>query len=380
MIVGSDQMIFENIKVVDFSNDVAALACGTLLAERGAQVIHVEPPCGDISRTMPPFTSGGQSLMHAWLNRGKQSVVLDLCDPTGQALAQKLISSADIVLDSSTPGTMKQYGLDYSAGKATNPGLIYCSITTFGQTGPDAWKQSYEIVSQAVSGMADHIGNRDGRPLKTNFRIADYIGALNALGAISTALFWRSKSGIGQKIDISTARGMAIFSNALDPWRMKQTRDGNHDTTLCPYGIFTGPDGSGFATAAANTAVWKRMCSVIGRPDLAEHPDFQTNADRHAHLDQVIAAIEDWLASVPSLDEATRLLEEASVPSSKINTISDLDEDEHANACGWIRSVTLPNGGSVRCFCGTMDLSGSGLCIERAPKLGEHTKEVVATL
>ena len=202
------RQVYENLKVLDVTNNYAGPMAGAMLADYGAEVWHVEKPVlGDDNRYFPPIIDG-ISINYCTSNRGKKSVVLDLKDPRGAEAFRKLAAQADVLLESYRPGVMKKLGLDYETLKEINPRLIYCSISAYGQEGPYANRPGYDVIAQAVSGMMEMTGEPDGAPTKIGSAIGDWMGALNAFGCIGTALYYRSETGEGQHIDISLARSL----------------------------------------------------------------------------------------------------------------------------------------------------------------------------
>ena len=185
------RQVYENLKVIDITNNYAGPMAGTMLADYGAEVWHIEKPVlGDDSRFFPPMVDG-LSINYCTSNRGKKSVVLDLKDPRGADAVKKLAAKADVLLESFRPGVMKKLGLGYEELKEINPRLIYCSISAYGQTGPYASRPGYDVIAQAVSGIMEMTGEPDGMPNKIGPAIGDWMGALNAFGCIGTALYYR---------------------------------------------------------------------------------------------------------------------------------------------------------------------------------------------
>ena len=202
--------MLENLTVIDITNNIAGPGCAAMLADHGAEVIHVEKPIfGDDCRHFFP-TIGKDSASHFYANRNKKSVVLDLKDPVGARVIKKLAETADILIESNRPGVMDRLGLGYDVLHAINPRLIYCSISAFGQHGPYAEKAGYDIIAQAYSSMMYYTGEADSGPVKNYFAIGDFVCAYNAYGTIMTALYHRERTGKGQYLDVALARDLPL--------------------------------------------------------------------------------------------------------------------------------------------------------------------------
>jgi len=231
--------IFEGIRVLDFTNNLAGPYAAAMLSDYGAEVIHVEKPVlGDDNRAYLPRYEG-QSMSFMDNSHGKKSLVLDLKDPEAVKIVEKLVKETDVLIESYRPGVMKRLGLDYEAMKKVRPDLIYCSVSAFGQTGPEAGRAGYDIIAQAVSGLMYMTGDQDGPPRKVGITVGDNVGALTAFGAIGAALYYRERTGIGQQIDVSLVKTLMWMSNKIDDLVLNghmQHRNGNHHLTLCPYG------------------------------------------------------------------------------------------------------------------------------------------------
>ncbi len=208
--------IFDGIKVVDFSNNLAGPCCTSLLADMGADVIKVERPvAGDDSRGIAPRIEG-KSLSFMWYNRGKKSIELALDDPESVEILYKMISDADVVIETFKPGMMKKFSLDYESAVKIKPDIIYCSISACGQTGGYAKKPGFDVIAQGMSGLMDLTGDPDGLPVKYGVTIGDYVGSFNAYGAIASALYHRLRTGEGQYIDISLLDGLISCNTTIE--------------------------------------------------------------------------------------------------------------------------------------------------------------------
>jgi CoA:oxalate CoA-transferase len=372
--------MFDGIRVVDFTTNAAGPLATAFLADFGAEVIKIEKPGGDDMRTYPPFVDGvGYGFL--WINRGKKSIVLDLNDPQGRDIAMKLVATADVVVESFKPGTMAHFGMGYDDLKKINPQLIMCSVSAFGQTGPYSVKPGYDIVAQALSGVMDMTGAKDGPPTRVGITIADYNAGVQAYAAMATALYYRKCTGVGQYLDIALLDCLAALNSYIDVAGMgrKTGRSGNHNAALAPFGVFNGSDGS-IIVGAPNPKMWSALCKTMGKPQLIEDPAFSTVAVRVQNLDRVIKEIEEWLKSFPSVDEPLALIDKAGVPCAKVNTSAQALNNEHLKARGMIQEMRLPEGMPTGKFTtrGTpWKFSEVDVKLQSPPLLGQHQDEVL---
>lgn len=375
-------LMLEGLTVIDFTNNIAGPVCSAMLAERGAEVIHIEKPVwGDDSRHYFP-TYRGTSCTFDYANRNKKSLALDVNDPAGVEILKEMAKTADIFLESNRPGVLSRRGLGYEDLKALNPRLIYCSISAFGQEGPYREKAGYDVIAQAYSGMLYYTGSAEMGPTKNHYSVGDYVASYNAYGAITTALYHRERTGRGQFIDVPLARGLLMMNGCLYGRVVGFTpyKTGNKDSHLCPYGVYNGPNGSGLVIAAVNVALWGKLCAAMERPELAADPRFITNDKRVENQSQVTQIIESWLASFDRIEDAAARLDAYGVPNLKAYDTDDILDDPHAQSQGWIREIPLlPSQGGVTApmMVGSADYSEGELRLDRAPEFGEHTEELL---
>lgn len=376
--------MLSGISVLDLTNNLAGPGAAAMLAEYGAEVIHIERPAlGDDCRFFAPLIDG-TSTSHFWINRCKKSVVLDLKDQKAIQILKRMIKDADVLIESFRPGVMDRLGLSYEEVSAIKPNIIYCSVSAFGHSGPYAARAGYDVIAQAYSGFMNYTGSKEGGPTKIGTTIGDSVGMINAYGSIMTALFHRERTGEGQYIDVSLARGLVWISASFDYklTGVHRTRMGNHDSQLCPYGIFHGLNDTSIVIGAVNANLWKKMCGVMGRMDLADDPLYWSNDMRVEHQQEIVALVEEWLASLPSMDEAAKRLTDAGVPNCKVYRHEDLENDPHAVACGWIGYQPTPD--SVTSLdkyltkTGNVYFSKAAIRQGKAPDLGQHNYEVLS--
>lgn len=377
------QNLFEGLKIIDITNNLAGPGAAAMFGDYGAEVIHIEKPVyGDDCRGFPPMVEG-QSTCSWWINRGKKSLVLDLKDPRAIDVVKKLVADADVFIESNRPGVMGRLGLSYDVLKEINPSLIYCSVSAFGQTGPYSKRPGYDVISQAFSGVMTYTGSPEGGPTKIGFTIGDVLGMYNAYGAISAALYHRAVTGKGQYIDVNLARGMvwavADFNHVFTG--QKKRRMGNFDGQLCPYGVFRGKNDQAIVIGAVNVRLWQQLCIAMKREDLMSDPRYVTNDKRVENQKEVIEIVTQWLETFDDISDAAKILTELGIPNCKLYTMEDIYDDPHANECGWLREIPVPDG--IKSFTtfkskmGTAEYYGAELLVQKAPNLGQHSIELL---
>ena len=367
------------VKVVEFCQVLAGPYCGMLLADMGAEVIKVEPPEGDMMRQWPPI-SEGFSENFASINRNKRSVVLDLKDPAHKAAARRLVLSADVVLENNRPGVMDRLGLGYESFRAEKPGLVYCSISAFGQSGPRSAEGGFDVTVQAMSGIMSVTGEEGGAPVKCGVPVSDTGTGLYAAFSIVSVLRRVAGGGEGAHIDASMlgcSLGMAAlqtseyFGTGRDPKKLGSAHPRN-----APYQAFKASDGY-FVIAAGNNKLWESVTQVVGRPDLLADPRFKTTLSRAEHQ----VALKDLLEvefARQGVDHWLAAFEKAGVPQGRINTYSRILADPQVQHMGWVEEMELPSGVKTRTFGVPVKISGTDLRKRRdPPALGAATKSVL---
>lgn len=378
------------LRVLDLSRILAGPTATQLLADLGAEVIKIERPGrGDDTRGWgPPFVldeTGRETRESAYFlaaNRGKHSVAINIADPRGQRLVQALAAKADVVVENFKPGDLRRYGLDYDSLQATNPGLIYCSISGFGQTGPNAHRAGYDFLVQGEAGLMSLTGDADGPPMKAGVGVADILCGMYATVGILAAAQARHRTGQGQHIDLALMdaqvamlinQGVAYLTDGAIP-----PRRGNDHPTIVPYGTFPAKDGS-FILAIGNDAQFARFVGLAGAPGLAEDARFATNAARvrnRAVLVPLLSALtggrmaQDWLT----------LCEANAIPAGPVNDLAQVFASPQVAARGMRVSMAHPvaKGGSVDLIGNPLNLSRTPVTYAKTPPLlGEDTMEVL---
>ncbi|MBV8688424.1 MAG: CoA transferase [Alphaproteobacteria bacterium] len=319
------------VKVLELARILAGPWAGQLLADLGADVIKIERPgTGDDTRQWgPPFAADGAAAYFHACNRGKKSVALDLAAPEGQEAVRRLAAEADVLIENFKVGGLARYGLDYSALSALNPGLVYCSITGFGQDGPYALRAGYDFVVQAMGGAMSLTGEPDGAPQKSGVAYADLFTGLYASVAILAALRARDRSGRGAHLDLALLdTQVAVLANQALSWMVSGEvphRMGNGHAALVPYQAFGAADGE-LIVAVGNDRQFERLCGVLGLPDLARDPRFATNPARVEHRAALLPLIETAIAP-RACGELSEALEAAGIPAGPVNAVDAVFAD-----------------------------------------------------
>lgn len=361
------------VRVLELARILAGPWAGQTLSDLGAEVIKIEAPEGDDTRRWgPPFIEREDDRTAAYFhacNRGKRSVIADFRTEEGRARVQDLARGADVLIENFKLGGLEKYGLDYAALSAINPGLIYCSITGFGQTGPYAHRAGYDYIIQGMSGLMSVTGDPDGQPQKVGVAVTDIFTGLYASNAILAALHLRKTTGRGQHIDLSlmdTAvtvmanQAMNYLATDVAPQRL-----GNAHPNLVPYQVFDCADGW-IIIATGNDGQYRRLCALLGLPELAEHPDYLTNADRIAHRDALTAILGAATRRMAKAD-LLAACEAEGVPAGPINDLGEVFSDPQVVARG--ARITPDGVPGVR---PPFRFSDAELALDRsAPKLGQ---------
>ncbi|HMN78721.1 MAG TPA: CoA transferase [Burkholderiaceae bacterium] len=363
----------DGIRVVELGQWIAAPYCAALLADLGAEVIKIEKPGGDDQRRSGPPTSDGESAYFSMLNRNKRGVVLDLAHPEDRAKCLALISSADVVIENYRPGVLERYGLDHAALAERCPGLVYCAISGFGQTGPLRSKGGFDLVIQAMSGLASICGAPDGPPQKLPVPLVDVSTGLFAAIGILAALQARNRHGRGQMVDVSlleSALALApleighLLATGAEPARL-----GDAARNAAPYQIFRTADGA-IALAAASQPLWERMCAVLGRPGLLEDRRFATNQHRMEHVSELVPLIDAVLREKPSAHWLTTF-EKAGVPVGPVQSFTEALAMPHVRERQVIRSPQSDECGTFPSMVAPIRLSRTPVRLAHgAPRLG----------
>lgn len=371
----------EGITVLDLSHALAGPFCSMTLGDHGANVIKLEPPgSGDIARAWGSRGPSGDAGYFVSLHRNKRGIVIDLKNPRGKALYLELIEKADVVLENYRVGALQKLGLGYDVAKARNPGIIYCSISGFGQDGPYRDRAALDLVLQAESGMISVTGSADGATARAGVSIADMTAGMNAAFAIMAALRVKEKTGRGQQIDISMMEGqLALLGTMIGDYFMDGQVPqpmGTAYRSLLPYQTFR-TQTRDIAIAVGSEKLWKAFCPAIGHPELADDPRYRTNQDRRAHRDELLDKLQAVFLTKPYEAWETILLQ-TGIPMGAINDIAQVVEHPQVKARGSLTQVEHPRLGTVRVVGPAARLSETPAAVRTAsPLLGQHTDEVM---
>lgn len=341
--------MLEDLLVLDLSRVLAGPYCTMLLADLGARVVKVEPPAGDDTRRWGPPYLGGESGYYLSVNRGKESIVVDLKDPLGSELVRALARRADVVVENFKAGDLARYGLDYAAVAAENPGVVYVSITGFGQDGPRAKEPGYDAAVQALSGLMAMTGQPDGPPVKLGVAWIDVLTGVHAATAALAALHRREATGEGAHVDlalfdVALASLVNQAQNALLTGAAPE-RLGSAHPNIVPYQAFDVADGA-VVIAVGNDGQFARLSAVLGNPELADDERFSTNDARVAHRATLVPLLAA-LVKERRRDEFLEACGAANVPASKVATLPEALADPQAVARGMVIKGEHPTIGEL---------------------------------
>lgn len=379
-----EDLPLKGVRVIDCSRVLAGPYAAMVLGDLGADVIKVERPGrGDDTRAWGPPFAGGESAYYLSINRNKRSMTLNLKSPEGKAILKQLVAEADVLIENFKTGDFDRMGIGYEALREVNPGLIYCSITGYGTTGPYASKPGYDFMLQAEGGIMSITGPADGEPYKVGVAIVDVTAGLYAANAIQAALRYKEKTGKGQKVEVSLFESqIAWLINVASAYLVsgeQPKRYGNAHPNIVPYETFPTADGY-IAAGAGNDAQFARFCKVLGLEDLPDDPRFKTNADRVNNRHVLIPLLRERFRTRKT-DEWIAALEAASIPCAPINTLDRVFAHPQTRAREMLVEVEHPTIGQLKMVGLPYKLSGTPLGIYRHPPLlGEHTDEVLGEL
>jgi formyl-CoA transferase len=373
-----------NLKVLDLTRVLAGPFCTMILADMGADVIKIErADSGDDTRSMGPFLNG-ESAYYMNLNRNKRGMTLNLKDPQGKELFLEMVKKADIVTENFRPGTMENLGIGYETLKEINPRIIYAAISGFGHTGPYKMRPGYDIIAQAMSGLMSTTGWPGGEPTRTGTAMGDVLAGLSCAIGILAAVNARNLTGVGQKVDIalvdSAVASLEIINMIyLIEGRIPQ-RIGNRYESTYPYDSFKASDGS-LVIGAANNKLWKNLCSVMERPELAEAPEYLEVKDRVARNEELKVIVEEWTTR-HTVQEAFDLINDAGIPCAPIMSIDQIVKDPHiAGDREMFVKTSHPIAGELTITGSHIKLSDTPPTIRtHSPLLGEHNVEILKEL
>lgn len=384
-----------HVRVLDLSRIMAGPWCGQVLADLGADVIKVERlgEGDDTRRWGPPFlrdedgNQTGEAGYYLSVNRGKRSIELDLKSEAGRAAVRALAAQSDILLENFKTGTLDKMGLGYDDLKKVNPGLIYCSVTGFGLTGPKARDAAYDFMIQGMGGLMSVTGGPDGvpggGPQKVGVPIIDIMTGMYAAIGVLAALANRDRTGKGDHIDLAMLDvSVAMLANQAMNFLVsgqEPVRRGNRHPNIQPQNVYPVKDGH-IVLAVGNDGQFRKFAQEIGLPELADNPKFATNVARVENLEELEALLIEALAT-RTIDEWVSAFSASGVPSGPINTVGRVFEEPQVQHREMLRSIPHPLSGTVRQVVSPLNFANAPLAFDRAPPLlGEHTEEVLKAL
>ena len=370
----------DKIKVVDLTRTLAGPFCTMLMGDMGAEVVKVEEPTGgDETRKWTPFWNG-ESTQFLTFNRNKRSLAVNLKEPEGLKIVKDMAADADVMIESFRAGTLDRIGLGYEEIKKMNPGVVYCSISGYGRTGPMADMPGYDLLIQAYSGLMNLTGNPDGSPLRIGFSLVDLFTGMMAYATILTALRQKDQTGKGQWVEAALLDGqvaaLSYHATGFLGTGVEPTRMGSGHPSLVPYQAFTSNNGQ-FIIGCANQGLWERMCTAIGQEGMLKDPRYIDNTERVAHRTECVDELNAVFATNTTDHWVDRIVE-AGVPCGPINTVSDEENNPQVLARNMIAEVDKHSIPNLKFPGSPLKLTDSPATIRRVPpSLGQHNEEIL---
>ena len=374
----------EGIRVIELGSLIAGPYAGALFAQFGADVIKIEPPAiGDPLRKWRKM-DGDTSLWWYSQSRNKQSLTLNLKDPDAQEVLKRLVSDADVLIENFRPGTLEKWNLGWDALSKVNPRLVMLRVSGYGQSGPQAGKPGFAAIAEAIGGLRYLIGYPDRAPVRTGVSIGDTLASLYGVVGSLMALRHAEATGEGQVVDVSLVESVLAVTESLIPEYGAdgtiRERTGSSLPGIAPSNTYTTRDGRYLVLAANGDSIFNRLMHAIGRPDIADDPQFKHNDGRAKASDELDAILGAWSSSV-TLTEALDILEAAEVPASGINSVAEVFEDEQIQARGSIERHALESGLNLCMPAAVPKLTKTpGGTRWLGPKLGEHNESILESL
>lgn len=369
----------DGVRVVDLTTSYAGPTATMYLGDLGADVVKVERPGGDDARAWgPPFVDGEAAWFLA-ANRNKRSVCIDIRRPAGRALLDRLLATADVLVVSVNPRKLARLGLEPDAVRAAHPQLVYCAISGFGLTGPDADRAGYDLAAQARSGLMSVTGARGGTPQRVSTALSDIVAGTNAALAICAALVRQRRTGRGEAIDVSLLEAdlglMAPRVASFLAGEPEPRPSGATDSVLAVYQPFETADRA-IVLAVGNDGMWRRVCRALGLDELGEDPRYATNAQRREHRRELCERLQERLLTQPAAHWLA-LLGEAAVPCEPVQFLGEVAQDAQVRGREAIADLPHPNGGELPVVRAPFVLRETALPFAAPPALGAHTLEVL---
>lgn len=371
------------IRILDLSRIIAGPNCTMQLADLGAEVIKVERPGhGDETRNMRPPDANGEAHFYLAYNRNKKSIAINMQSETGRELIHQLAAKSDVMIENFRPGVVKRLGIDYEAMKQINPGLVYCSISAYGQSGAMAKRPGLDPVLQAEMGLMSVNGEPEGTPMRHLISLTDLMTSLLASTAISAALVRRKDTGLGEFIDLSLMGGaFALLGNVAQYYLTSgenPPRTGNAHPSAVPVGAFAGSDGEMFYMACGTQGHYIKLVeSIIEQPELVEDRRFATNKDRVENRQALLDILAKVFAAQPR-DYWVEQIQAAGLPAGPVRTLSEAMESPEVINSGLLQTLNHPTAGDIRLMRSPIKLANTEDKPDSPPPLlGQHTDEVL---
>jgi CoA:oxalate CoA-transferase len=373
----------DGLRVVDLTTFLSGPYGTQVLADLGADVVKVEPPAGDASRGVPPYIVDGDSAYFHAINRGKRSVVADLKTADGVGFVRALADQADILVENYRPGVLARLGITYTDVAARNPGIVWCSISGFGQDGPYQDRPAYDMIVQAMSGGMSLTGERDGPPVRSGIPLGDLTAGLYAVIGILGALHQRDRTGRGGQIDVAMLDCQISMLSYQGVYHLlagaQPGRQGRGHDSIPTYRAFTASDGVDVMVTANTERMWVSLCEVLGLPELPADPRFGTSAARQANRQELDPLLEKAFRERTAADWMP-LLRAGRIPAARVNTVAEALADPQVRHRGMV--LDLPAEGdrpAMRLLGNPVKIPGTEQLVpRRPPRLGEHLDEVTA--
>ncbi len=374
----------DGVTVLDLTRVLSGPYCTMMLADMGARVVKVEQPGkGDDTRAWGPPFQAGESAYFLSINRNKESITLNLKHPDGRRVLDALLERADVLVENFRPGTLERMGLGYAEVARRRPGLVYCSISGFGQTGPRRREPGYDAVLQGEGGLMSITGEQDGPAYRLGVAIADIVSGMFSAYGVAAALLARHRTGRGQLVDVGMLDAVAAvltyqagiyFATGAAPGRL-----GNRHPTITPYESLETADGE-LVVAVGNDQLWRTFCGVLGADDLADDPRFRTNKDRVAARETLRPMLVERLRARPAAEWLADL-KAAGVPCGGVRDLEQVFTDPQVLERAMVVALDHPVAGAIRQLGVPVKLGGTpGAVRTPPPTLGQHTAAILGEL
>ncbi len=374
--------LLQNVRILDLSRMLAGPYGSMLLGDLGAEVIKIEEPSGDFTRTPAQYHMGGIGAYFLAINRNKKSIVLDLTTQKGREVFHDLVKISDVVYDNLRPAVLKKIGADYETLRKINPKVISCSVSGFGQDGPDRDLPAYDLTIQARGGAMGITGEREGAPVRMGLPMGDLAGGMFAAYGIVAALFDRERTGQGKRLDISLLDCQVSLLTYMATYHsigglIPKPQGASHEV-LVPYQSFKTKD-LHLVVACPTEKFWQSLCRALGREDLISHPYFKDALQRIINRQQLYQILQDIFLT-RTVDEWMEVLRQEDVPSAPVNTLDRVMTDAQLLHRRMVVEVDHPVSGSFKAAGNPVKASGGEEVFHHPPALGEHTEEILRGL